>query len=106
MSFADALADASHSRGLWFDLELVLCLSLGGQLLQGFALRSLPIATVVALTSYGSIFAGLAASTLILDEHLTSSELLAGGFLVVALGCAVLGRPSDKRAVSDRPKRP
>jgi|GEM_PF-1959318 len=79
---------------LWFDLELVLFLSLGGQLLQGFALRSLNIATVVALTSYGSIFAGLAASTLILGERLTGGEILAGAFLAIALALALLGQRS------------
>ncbi|SNS24399.1 hypothetical protein SAMN05216374_0468 [Tardiphaga sp. OK246] len=36
---------------LWFNLELALLLSLGGQLLQGVALRVLNVALVVALTS-------------------------------------------------------
>jgi drug/metabolite transporter (DMT)-like permease len=76
---------------LWFDLELVLFLSRGGQLLQGFALRSLNIATVVALTSYGSIFAGLLASALALGERLSSGEILAAAFLVAALGLALFG---------------
>ena len=43
---------------IWFDFELVLLLSLVGQLLQGVALRTLNVALVVALTSYGSIVAG------------------------------------------------
>ncbi len=60
---------------LWFDLELVLLLSLGGQLLQGMALRTLNVAVVVALTSYGSIFFGLAASLVILGERLTVQTL-------------------------------
>jgi drug/metabolite transporter (DMT)-like permease len=75
---------------LWFDLELVLFLSLGGQLLQGFALRSLNVATVVALTSYGSIFAGLIASILVLGERLTGGEIVAGLFLLVALALTLL----------------
>jgi drug/metabolite transporter (DMT)-like permease len=74
---------------LWFDLELVLLLSLGGQLLQGLALRTLNVALVVALTSYGSIAAGLAASTLLLNEHLTLGEIVAGLFLVTALGLSL-----------------
>jgi hypothetical protein len=74
---------------LWFDLELVLLLSLGGQLLQGLALRTLNVALVVALTSYGSIAAGLAASAFLLSEHLTLGEVVAGLFLVTALGLSL-----------------
>lgn len=81
---------------LWFDLELVLFLSLGGQLLQGYALRTLNVATVVALTSYGSIFAGLLASMLVLGEHLTGGEIVAAAFLAAALGLALLGQESAK----------
>lgn len=87
---------------LWFDLELVLFLSLGGQLLQGFALRELDVATVVALTSYGSIFAGLVASTFVLGERLTGEEMLAGAFLVVALGMALLGGGTDRVGAHNR----
>jgi drug/metabolite transporter (DMT)-like permease len=71
---------------LWFDLVLVLLLSLGGQLLQGLALRTLNVALVVALTSYGSIAVGLGASALLLGEHLTRGEIVAGILLVTALG--------------------
>jgi drug/metabolite transporter (DMT)-like permease len=76
---------------LWFDLELVLLLSLGGQLLQGVALRALNVALVVALTSYGSIFFGLAASLAILGERLTVQDIIAGVFLVTALGLSLVG---------------
>lgn len=75
---------------LWFDLELVLLLSLGGQLLQGVALRALNVALVVALTSYGSIFFGLAASLAILGERLTVQDIIAGAFLVTALGLSLV----------------
>jgi drug/metabolite transporter (DMT)-like permease len=74
---------------LWFDLELVLLLSLGDQLLQGMALRSLDVAVVVALTSYGSIFFGLAASLVILGERLTVQDVVAAAFLVTALGLSL-----------------
>ncbi|QIO35957.1 DMT family transporter [Bradyrhizobium sp. 1(2017)] len=74
---------------LWFDLELVLLLSLGGQLLQSMALRTLNVAAVVALTSYGSIFFGLAASLLILAERLTVQDVIAAAFLVTALGLSL-----------------
>jgi drug/metabolite transporter (DMT)-like permease len=75
---------------IWFDVELVLFLSLVGQLLQGVALRTLNVALVVALTSYGSIAAGLAASIILLGEHLTVGEIVAGLFLVTALGLSLV----------------
>jgi drug/metabolite transporter (DMT)-like permease len=74
---------------VWFDLELVLLLSLGGQLLQSMALRTLNVAVVVALTSYGSIFFGLAASLVILGERLTLQDVIAATFLVTALGLSL-----------------
>jgi drug/metabolite transporter (DMT)-like permease len=77
---------------VWFDLELVLFLSLGGQLLQAAALRSLPVAFVVALTSYGSIFAGLIASAILLGERLSANEYLAAGLLLAALALSLLDR--------------
>jgi drug/metabolite transporter (DMT)-like permease len=75
---------------IWFDVELVLLLSLVGQLLQGVALRTLNVALVVALTSYGSIAAGLAASIVLLGEHLTVGEIVAGLFLVTALALSLV----------------
>jgi drug/metabolite transporter (DMT)-like permease len=75
---------------IWFDFEPVLLLSLVGQLLQGVALRTLNVALVVALTSYGSIAAGLAASIVLLGEHLTVGEIVAGFFLVTALGLSLV----------------
>jgi hypothetical protein len=75
---------------IWFDVELVLLLSLVGQLLQGVALRTLNVALVVALTSYGSIAAGLAASIVLLGEHLTVGEIVAGLFPVTALALSLV----------------
>jgi drug/metabolite transporter (DMT)-like permease len=91
---------------LWFDIELVLLLSLGGQLLQGVALRSLNVAIVVALTSYGSIFAGLAASLLILGERLNVQDIVAGVFLVAALGLSLLPADRFNRTIGRSQKTP
>lgn len=74
---------------VWFDVELVLLLSLAGQLLQSMALRVLNVAIVVALTSYGSIFFGLAASLTVLGERLTAQDIVAAAFLVTALGLSL-----------------
>ena len=75
---------------IWFDFWMVLLISLVGQLLQGVALRTLNVALVVALTSYGSIVAGLAASIVLLGEHLTVGEIVAGLFLLTALGLSLV----------------
>lgn len=75
---------------VWFDLELVLFLSLLGQLLQSIALRTLNVATVVALTSYGAIFFGVAASLAILRERLSLGNIIAAAFLVTALALALV----------------
>jgi drug/metabolite transporter (DMT)-like permease len=83
------LAHTDPQTIIWFDLELVLLLSLGGQLLQGFALRTLNVSLVVALTSYGSIFIGLMGSLFILGERLNALIIVAGFILVVALGLAL-----------------
>jgi drug/metabolite transporter (DMT)-like permease len=77
---------------VWFDLELVVFLSVVAQLLQAAALRNLPVAFVVALTSYGSIFFGLLASVTLLREKLSPSEWVAGGLLLAALGISLLDR--------------
>lgn len=90
---------------LWFDLELVLLLSLCGQLLQAAALRSLAVSLVVALTSYGSIVFGLAASWLLLGERLSTGELVASAVLVTALALSLVpaGRnlPTGCRATAE-----
>lgn len=75
---------------IWFDLEIILLLSLVGQLLQGIALRALNVALVAALTSYGSIVAGLVASFLILGERLSVGDLVASGFLVTAVALSLV----------------
>jgi drug/metabolite transporter (DMT)-like permease len=48
---------------------------------------------VVALTSYGSIFFGLAASFLILAERPSTGDIVAGVLLVTALALSLV--PND-----------
>ncbi len=85
---------------IWFDLELVLLLSLGAQPLQGFALRTIPVGLVTALTSYGSIFVGILGALLILHEQLTIWTFVAGSLLVVALALTVI---PEKTLFASRP---
>ena len=54
---------------------------------------------MVALTSYGSIFFGLAASLAILGEHLTAQDVIAGAFLVAALGLSLVQSTSPEMPV-------
>ncbi len=75
---------------IWFDFELVLLLSVGGQLLQGVALRTIPVALVTALTSYGSILVGLVGALAILHEQITVWILVAGSLLAVALALSIV----------------
>jgi drug/metabolite transporter (DMT)-like permease len=75
---------------IWFDVELVLLLALVGQILQSLALRTLNIAVGVALITYGSIAAGLAASIALLGEILTAGEILAGALLLLALALSLI----------------
>jgi drug/metabolite transporter (DMT)-like permease len=75
---------------LWFDLELVVLLSLAAQVLMSLSLRTLSVSIAVAIVSYGSIAAGIVASVLLLGEHLTTGEVIAGIFLSVALAFSLV----------------
>lgn len=84
---------------IWFDLELVLLLSVGGQLLQALALRRIPVSLVTALTSYGSIFIGILGALFVLREQLSVWTLVAGALLIVALALAIV--PENAFSKSD-----
>jgi drug/metabolite transporter (DMT)-like permease len=91
---------------LCFDVEIILLLSLVAQLLQGLALRTLNVALVAALTSYGSIFAGLAASFLVLGERLTTGDVVASAFLVTAVALSLLPESLFRRRALAQPSVP
>jgi drug/metabolite transporter (DMT)-like permease len=73
-----------------FDLELVVLLSIVGQMFQSVSIRILGVIPVAAITGYGSIFFGLAGSFVILHEQMNGWELLAGALLLVALALALV----------------
>lgn len=75
---------------IWFDLELVLLLSVAGQLLQSVAVRVLNVGTVAALTAYGTIFVGILASLVILKEQMTPWSAVAAALLLGALALALV----------------
>ncbi|MGH7716669.1 MAG: EamA family transporter, partial [Vulcanimicrobiaceae bacterium] len=74
---------------LAFDLELVVLLSIAGQICQSVALRILTVTPASTVIAYGSIFFGLLGSFLIVNEHLSPTEILAGSLLVIALALAL-----------------
>ncbi len=74
---------------LAFDLELVVLLSVAGQILQSLSIRILGVIPVAAITGYGSIFFGLLGSFVILHEQMSAWGLLAGALLSVALALAL-----------------
>ena len=74
---------------LAFDLELVVLLSIVGQVLQSLSIRILGVIPVAAITGYGSIFFGLIGSFVILHEHMSGWGLLAGTLLLIALALAL-----------------
>lgn len=61
------------------------------------ALRVLNVEIVVALTSYGSIFFGLAASRAVLGERLTVQDTIAAAFLVAAIGLSLWPEHGPRR---------
>ena len=74
---------------LAFDLELVVLLSIAGQVLQSLSIRILGVIPVAAITGYGSIFFGLVGSFAILHEQMSVWGFLAGALLLVALALAL-----------------
>jgi len=73
-----------------FDLELVILLSIVGQICQSIALRILTITPTSTVIAYGSIFFGLMGSFFVVNERLNPLEALAGLLLVVALALALV----------------
>jgi drug/metabolite transporter (DMT)-like permease len=89
----DAGLVAFHSDPItifWFDLELVVLLSVTAQLLQSVALRYLTVGVVAALTAYGTIFVGVLASVVILKEQMTVWSAVAAALLLIALALALV----------------
>jgi len=89
---------------LAFDLELVVLLSVVGQMLQSVALRILGVGLVSLITGYGSIFFGLIGSFVILREELSLWGIVAGTLLLIALALALI-EPRRGLPGKYRPKR-
>ncbi|MFN2461076.1 MAG: EamA family transporter [Candidatus Velthaea sp.] len=85
--------DGSPDNVIWFFAVIVLGLSLGAQIAQVYALRSLAAGTFSVVVSYGSLLVGIAGAILIVGERLTPLGIVAGLLLAVALGLAVAPLP-------------
>ena len=79
---------------LAFDIELVVMLSVAGQILQSVALRVLGVVLASLITGYGSIFFGLIGSFVILREQFSVWGIIAGVLLLIALALALIEPPS------------
>jgi drug/metabolite transporter (DMT)-like permease len=86
---------------VWFDLELLLLLSVVAQILQVFALCVLGAGYVAAITAYGTIFVGVIASIAIVGERISAAGIFAALLLTTAMGLALV-TPRDKGSSSAR----
>jgi len=78
------------ATALWFFGEIVLGLSIYGQVAQSFALRRLGAGTTVILAGYGSLVVGLCGALTILHERIAPAGLVATALIAVSLGLALV----------------
>ncbi|GAC1584166.1 MAG: hypothetical protein NVS3B28_04920 [Candidatus Velthaea sp.] len=83
---------------VWFFGVIIIGLTILTQILQTYALRTIPAGTFSVIASYGSLIFGLGGAYIVLGERLTPTGVLAGALLAVALGLAVM--PAKRAAAS------
>jgi drug/metabolite transporter (DMT)-like permease len=74
----------------WFFGEIVIGLSIYGQVAQAFALQHLPAGTTSILSAYGTLIVGVIGAVLLLHETIAPIGYLAGLMLAVALALALV----------------
>ena len=79
----------------WFFGIMVLGLSLVAQIAQTFALRVVSASTFSVVTSYASLFVGVASSIVIVHEQVGPTGIAAGALLAGALGLALFAPSAD-----------
>ena len=79
----------------WFFGIMVLGLSLVAQIAQTFALRVVSASTFSVVTSYASLFVGVASSIVIIHEQVGPTGIAAGALLAGALGLALFAPSAD-----------
>ena len=86
----------SSTMYLWFYGEIVIGLSIYGQIAQAFCLRYLDAGTVSFVTAYGTLILGGIGAVLLLHETIAPSGFIASGLLAIALALALMparGKP-------------
>jgi drug/metabolite transporter (DMT)-like permease len=73
----------------WFFGEIVIGLSIYGQIAQAFGLRYLDAGTVSFITSYGTLILGGIGAVVLLHETIAPSGYIASGLLAIALALAL-----------------
>ena len=74
----------------WFFGEIVVGLSIYGQIAQAFSLRHLDAGTVSFISSYGTLIIGGAGAIVLLHETIAPSGYVAGVLLAIALALALI----------------
>jgi drug/metabolite transporter (DMT)-like permease len=74
----------------WFFGEIVLGLSIYGQVAQSYALRALGAGTTAVLAAYGSLIVGLIGALTILHERIAPAGYVATALVAVSLGLALV----------------
>jgi drug/metabolite transporter (DMT)-like permease len=80
----------SSTTAWWFFGEIVIGLSIYGQIAQAFGLRYLDAGTVSFVTSYGTLILGGIGAVLLLHETIAPSGYVASGLLAIALALALM----------------
>ena len=88
----------------WFFGEIVIGLSIYGQIAQAYALRTLGAGITSLLSSYGTLIVGLFGAMTLLGERLSPAGYVAGALLALALALALL--PARNSAPVLQPDRP
>ncbi len=81
----------------WFFGEIVIGLSIYGQIAQAYGLRHLGAGTVSFITSYGALILGGIGAVVLLHETIAPTGYLASGLLAIALALALTptrGKPA------------
>jgi drug/metabolite transporter (DMT)-like permease len=87
----------SSTMFVWFFGEIVIGLSIYGQIAQAYGLRHLDAGTVSFVTSYGTLILGGIGAVVLLHETIAPTGYLASGLLAIALALALTparGKPA------------
>jgi len=103
-SIAQTLVPNFTTLWLFFG-EIVIGLSIYGQIAQAFALRHLDAGTTSVISSYGTLAVGVAGAILLLHESIAPTGFVAGVMLALALALALVPVREESAAAVSRSAR-